>query len=184
MAHTTEILCVIANDAEVCGNKYIAVGKNYRVRMKTALRWLQQNLSPDKNVIFAFGAGTDRLHSSGPALASLCEECLLDQTSDVSVLTNRTHREFYGTLEEIEWIVRKVSEEHTSHHVRFVFFTQKRHIFRVWFIWLLFHRKRWGPAKFVVTPQVNGKTSFFHEVVTSGKIVAIRFGLIKPRYEK
>jgi hypothetical protein len=180
------IACVIANDAadgDDVREKYTGVGPNYRRRMKSAVLWVHEHL-PTANVTWAFGAGTDEAHARGPALAIHCMKCLKDFERNPNWMANTYDKNFFGTFEEIAWIVRRVGNEPSSMgDVQFVFFTQARHIWRVKLIWRLFYQKTWGRARFVVTDHI-AHIPLWHEAKGIGKVLALYIGAIEPQYTK
>jgi hypothetical protein len=181
----TKILCVIANDAAPGDERrpgYTGVGANFKVRLDDALDWVAEKL-PHASTVWAFGAGTDERHAGGPCLAVMCYHHLK------SVITHNPRRwvnsfdnNYYGTLEEIQWIVNQAENDFLEDTAEFVFFTQRRHMWRVKLIWWLFHQHKWGRATFVVTDQVE-ELPLVHELGGMWKAWRVYRGKQKPRYE-
>jgi hypothetical protein len=177
-----QVLCVIANDAADGDDYrvvYTGVGLNYITRMMDAIVWAYDHPSPSR--VWAFGAGTDMRHRCGPTLAHHCAAFLRVVMPDQRTLVNRHSPSYYGTLEEIAWMVDEVVLTSQPGEVEFVFFTQWRHMWRVRLIWRLFYQKRWGKAKFVVTRH-NKQIPIHHEVGGLWKTWRVYKGYEKPRY--
>lgn len=167
---TQYVVCPIANDAEKSDATYTAAGDNFKLRLQEAVRWTEDNL-PEGPVTWAFGAGTDREHAAGPTLATLCAQVLLEWYPDADCVVNDNERCFYGTYEEIEWIVRTVASTHRPEATQFVFFTQPEHMLRVRLIWRMFFAATWGEAVFIETSHAPGHAlSRVHEMVKCGQV--------------
>lgn len=180
---TTYILCVIANDAapgDESRPKYTDVGPNFKRRMDEAIAWAQEHL-PTQKIIWAFGAGTDDAHALGPTLASLGEAYLRQCIPDAVTVTNRSFKKYYGTLEEIYYIVTKVHQTGRGKDRKvFVFFTQKRHMPRVKRI--VEKRHPQVKAKFHVTGQVS-EIAWKDVLKSFVKLRMIERGWVQPRYK-
>ena len=178
---TTYVLCVIANDATVdaSSTKYTDVGPNFKLRMDEAVVWAHEHL-PTQNIIWAFGAGTDDAHASGPTLGSLGEAYLRQSVPDAVTATNRSFKKFYGTLEEIYYMVKRVRQSRRGHdRMVFVFFTQKRHMPRVMRIVNKYHP--YIKAKFHITGQVS-EIPWKDVIKSFVKLRLIERGWMQPRY--
>jgi hypothetical protein len=79
------------------------------------------------------------------------------------------------------WMVEEVGHFSRPGEVEFVFFTQWRHVWRVRLIWQLFHKKRWGKAKFVVTGH-RKQIPVHHEIGGWWKTWQVYKGNERPRY--
>jgi hypothetical protein len=180
----TYIPCIIANDAakgDEARPCYTGTGENFQARAKFAVDWIENNLA-QAETFWAFGAGTDEAHAAGPTLAQFCAKTLLALRPGSETLVSDDRKEFYGTYEEIVRVVDLTARRFQPRTVKFVFFTQKRHMWRVQLIWWLFFETEWGKATFVVTPQTF-ELSLVREVVAMGKVLGIYAGWVKARYE-
>ena len=183
MVKQTYIPCLVANDAakgDEGRSVYTGTGTNFQTRTKFAVDWMKENLA-QVETFWAFGAGTDEAHVAGPTLARFCAETLLSLRPGSETMVNEDRKEFFGTYEEIVRAVDLTARRFQPRTVKFVFFTQKRHMWRVRLIWGLFFEAEWGKATFVVTPQ-KFELSLVREAVAMGKVLAIRAGWVKPRY--
>jgi len=149
------VLCILANDAEIVGENYRDVGVNYKIREKDAVSMVEGNVVATE-VIWGFGRGTDPQRRSGPTLARLCEASLRLRLPTAKTLTNNSEHHYWGTLEEISWIVEEVGNTYAPSQVEFKFFTQRLHMDRVKLAWRLFFEPEWGRARFFTTGLAKG----------------------------
>ncbi len=172
------ILCIIANDAEYAGNRYCDVGSNFKLRANEAMTWSEARL-PGQTIVWAFGAGADTPYAQGPTLGMLGEAYLRQRFPHAVTLTNHEHSKYYGTLEEIYWMVKRARQTYRGEKLVFVFFTQSRHMPRVRRILRKFHSN--VSAQFVKTGQT--KEIPWRDVVKSYvKLRMIERGWVEPRY--
>ncbi len=179
------MICVLAKDAadgdehRAC---YTDVGLDFKLRV-LSLRYPSSfyHYAHDKAVVL-FGAGTDQAHAGGPTLAALGQEFMRKVYPKHVCLANTSEHNYYGTLEEMFWMVRAAAAGPWKRQdVRFVFYTQRRHMRRVRFIWWLFYQDEWGEAEFVVTPHVK-QIPWIHELGGIWKAWQVYRGKAKPRY--
>jgi len=175
------VLCVIANDAKTNDGQYTDVGRNFKLRADESWSWTERSLL-NVPIVWAFGAGTDEAHARGPTLGMLAEAYLRTKDPSLVALTNRRDKEYYGTLEEIYWVVKKAQQTFKGEKLQFVFFTQRRHMWRVKIIWWLFYQKEFGNAMFVTTGQTS-QLSLLHEIGGMLKVWRVYRGKEKPRYK-
>lgn len=173
------ILCVVANDAiRNPDGSYQAAGENFRVRCQAAVDWQQRSI-PGQECIWAFGAGTGIDARPSATLATVCTQAFqqIYPNAALHCWVNQKDQQFYGTHEEIKWIVRQArSKEYNPADVRFVFFTQAQHMSRVQLIWKLFYQREWGQAQFIETAHAPG-----HELRDSRELLK-RAVLYSRRY--
>ena len=178
-----QILVPLANDAVKDDDRmvYVGVGPNTGKRLDAALMWAKEHL-PMQRPVWALGAGTDVAYHGGQTLGALAEAVLRYCDPRLDALTNRSDRNFYGTYEEVKWVVRAgaATRGFAPELVQFVFFGPSWHLWRMRFIWLLFFAKKWGRAKFVVTAD-GARFALRHEVKAWARIVLIRLGVVKSR---
>ena len=179
----TYVLCVIANDAAP-GDElraiYTDVGPNFKQRINDAIAWAQEHL-PAQDIVWAFGAGTDDAHSSGPTLGSLGEAYLCQHLPDAVTVTNHSFKKFYGTLEEIYYmVIRVLQTRRGNNRLVFVFFTQKRHMPRVMRIVAKQHPRI--TAQFEITGQTS-EISWKDVIKSCVRLRLIERGWIKPRFK-
>jgi len=173
------ILAPLANDAKYGAADghpvYLGVGPNSAKRLEESARWAERSIPLDAMWYWYFGAGTDAAHRHGPTLAALAAQVILkfDLYVKKRIVYNNLEREFYGTFEEIKWVMREVAKNHRPRTVKVVFFTSRRHMWRVRLIWLLYYRSTWGRAIFVVTSD-HATPSWKHEVGGMGMAVRHR----------
>jgi hypothetical protein len=180
------IICPIAFDADSDQEKfqYRNIGKNSKTRIEYAIKWVNRKYI-DKPITWMFGAGTAKEYTNGPTLGQLGESYLLDRLGDEDVsnpdtIANLQDHKYYGTAEEIEWMVRNAHRRYSDDSVVFVFFTQPRHLWRVRLIVWLFqsHIK----AHFVPT-EGEDLVSWKDEIKSYVKIFMRICGLMKFRHE-
>jgi hypothetical protein len=181
----TYLLCIIANDAapgDEARDHYTGVGANFKKRFDFAFNYPITSYS--EKVVWMFGAGTDVRHLNGQTLSAFGQEYLkrVHPNPDVKSYANISEYHYYGTLEEMAWMVKTaLAEGWKPSDVEFVFFTQRRHMWRVKFIWHLFHKKHWGKAKFVVAGHTR-QISFVHELGGLWKVWRVYRGKELPRH--
>ena len=178
------VLCIIANDAKIEKNHYVSPGINYMSREADAIEWAEKHL-PTTKVLWAFGAGTAPECSSGPTYASICEASLRRSLPSAQTKTNTSQSYYWGTYEEMLWIVSELEKIHFISSVEFIFFTQRQHMARVQLVWQLFFKAKWGKARFVTTSHAPGhelqkskewkKRIYYRAMYYSG-------GLLRPKH--
>lgn len=186
LTRKTRILCIIANDAKIVDKKYVAPGINYQVREKDATIWVE-NFLPTAPLIWAFGAGTTPECRFGPTYASVCEASLRLVLPKATVIANRDESWYWGTYEEMAWIVGAVGQKYEPTSVQFVFFTQPQHMERVQLVWRLFFEKEWGEARFVPTGHAEGcdlRDSNEWKKRVAYRMMRYSFGLFKPKHRR
>ena len=172
------IVCVLANDAVKGSNQYLDIGPNTKLRIRDVVRFVQDF----KAVTWAFGAGADEEHSGGKTLATLSMHYLLTLLPTATGISNRTEYRYYGTLEEIDWVVKTARERFSGEECYFVFCTQLRHVARVKFILRTFYPEL--PAIVEATGQEHeAEIPLVHELLAYGRLALIKWGLTKRRYE-
>lgn len=172
------IVCVLANDAVKGDARYIDIGENTKLRIRDTVRFVQDF----KAVTWAFGAGTDEEHSSGKTLATLSMHYLRTLLPTATGISNKTEYRYYGTLEEIDWVVKTARERFSNEEFYFVFCTQPRHLVRVKFILRTFYPDL--PAIVEATGHVQAaEIPLYHELLSYLKLFLIKLGWAKRRYE-
>lgn len=177
----TFVLCPLANDAmkNTISHRYRGLGPHAQKRHTAAINWQQDRL-PTAPVVWAFGAGTEVGYHGGPTLAIFAENFVRQQLPKAEVVSNRSKPHFYGTFEEMKFIVGMAETKYLQGTIRFVFFAPVWHLARAKLIWLLFYRRQWGKAVFVATE--DGATfEMRHEMMAWARICLIRAGLVKSR---
>lgn len=177
MVKTLYVLCPLAGDAErdLQNCEYIALGPNSKKRIADAVRW-QEKALPTAEVVWAFGAGTDKLHENGPTLAVLGTSELMRHQKDAVVVENWSDCEPYGTIEEINWIVDAVQQKYPSRELCFVFFSQSRHLLVVRWITRLF---RYPVSMQFEETGYAKEISWIHVMRSFCKLLLVRLGLQK-----
>jgi hypothetical protein len=172
------VLCVIAKDAVVKNEKYCAVGPDMELRIREAVSW-QQTSIPLKPVVWAFGAGTDQVHANGPTLATLSEAFLRQLVPGAMVVSNSKDKEFFGTYEEITWIIWEMLDKYQHADIEYVFFTQAQHMDRVKRVLREFYPE--VRARFVLTREVS-PLSPLTERLSHLRLTLLKWGVVKPRF--
>jgi hypothetical protein len=137
-----QILCPLASGAikedPFVGPCYTGLDETALRRIDLSIEWAKRNPA-QKSVFWAFGAGTELGYHAGRTLALLAQEYLKKVMPYAKTRTNARDPHYYGTLEEVKWIVNKVHESvKDTSDVEFVFFGPSWHLRRVRLIWLLF----------------------------------------------
>ncbi len=172
------IVCVLANDAVKGDGQYLDIGENTKLRIRDAVRFVQDF----KAVTWAFGAGTDAEHRGGKTLATLSMHYLRTLLPTATGISNKTECRYYGTLEEIDWVVKTARERFSKEKFYFIFCTQPRHVVRVKFILRTFYPEL--PAIVEATGHVHqAEIPLYHELLSYLKLLLIKLRLTKRRYE-
>lgn len=135
---TRTFLCVLANDAVEEGGGYTDIGPNTKRRMNDAIvhSW---NVAGSP-VTWMFGAGTADNYRDGPTLGYLQEQYLRIHVPLAVCVSNHNDPIFWGTLEEIDWVVDMAQTLlYPDDDLIFMFFTQSGHADRVNLIMSMFH---------------------------------------------
>jgi hypothetical protein len=179
------IVCVLANDAETNKDtllpRYVDIGDNSKRRIDDAVAWLQKSVGGRK-VTWMFGAGTDVKCKLGPTLATFQRQYLLQKLPNSDVIFNEDLWKYYGTLEEIDWVIKNAKRRYPNEVLKFVFCTQAGHIDRVRYIMSEFYP---GVECLLVT---TGHLPGFHvrwwqEIRSHIKLRLIRKGKAKRRWQ-
>ncbi|MFM2424376.1 MAG: hypothetical protein RLZZ70_767 [Candidatus Parcubacteria bacterium] len=175
------VLVPLANDAEkdlsamVCTD----IGSNMKQRIDDAVVWHERSRK-SKPSVWCFGAGTDEAFRRGPTLSTLAKKYLHTTHFFDNVIVNESRHNFYGTFEEIKWIVKSMEANSLPADTQFVFFAPNWHLWRVRFIWFLFYQWKWGKANFVATN--DGATfELWHECKAWVKVLLVWMRLVKSR---
>jgi len=181
----THIMVPLAKGAIKDSNRhvYLDIDKEVARRIDDAVSWSEE-LTAEGQQLWVFGAGTAVAYRNGPTLGALMGKYLQWHYNHLHFFSNEEEKKFYGTLEEIQWVVDQVKATFSStSDYRFVFFTQARHMGLVELIWRLFHQRRWGKATFVVVPH-DEEISWWHVVKSTARIWLVYWGVRKARYAK
>lgn len=178
------VLVVLAKGAEKKTKEgtgeYYDTDADTQLRIEESVDWSEQ-LPEESRKLWAFGAGTEKRYRQGKTLATLMSESLRYYNRGFDALVNKSDHHFYGTFEEMKWVIEDAMEKSLSPSTtRFVFFTQRRQIPRVRLIWWLFYQKGWGRAEFVVTKRYE-QITWGHELMGVGRVLGLYLGFIKPR---
>lgn len=147
-------LCPLANDAVSSRQgRYEDLGPNSKLRINAAHDYSTRLHGVE--VAWLFGAGTAPDYRHGHTLASLGRAYLHQLQPEARAYANFIEHTYYGTYEEMLWMVREAERQCQERVPEFVFFTQQRHLPRVRLIWWLFFRHH--KARFVVTRHMAGQ---------------------------
>lgn len=176
------ILCPLANDAQVGNNRYDDIGPNTALRLDEAINYARRLYGVRQT--WAFGAGANVGFRAGHTLAALTEVRLREQIPEATALTNHLEHSYYGTLEEMMWVVSSATKQYPQQPLEFVFFTQRGHIARVRLIKALFFPRL--QARFVTTRHMPGcdiSVLSQRELLAYSRLVLIRSGLLATRVQ-
>jgi hypothetical protein len=179
------IICVLANDAETNKDtllpRYIDIGVNSKRRMDDAVHWFLQSVAGRK-VTWIFGAGTDTEYKFGPTLATFQRQYLLKKLPGADVIFNEDLWKYYGTLEEIDWVIKNAKRRYSGETLKFIFCTQAGHINRVMYIMKEFYpNEEFVP---VTTGHVPGAhVRWWQEMRSTIKLKLILKGKAKRRWQ-
>lgn len=169
------VIVVLANDAVYENGTYVAVGPNFKLRMRMGLHeaW-NRNVRSDVDVCLAFAAGTDAAHQSGPTLASVCVAYAKTLHPGLPMLVNKKDHCVFGTYGEIKWVVERLESKAAEYtHVQYVFVSQPRHLRRIRTI------VRWfAPditAEFVASDQTK-EIPLWNECLAYLKLILLKLG--------
>lgn len=176
----TELYVVtpLANEAVLNPDgTYAAAGENAKARMKCAAEsaWEARRKSGIE-VVFAYGAGSAGAARKGRTLAAAGADYFRQIEPELPILVNEKQGEVFGTLEEMRWVIIVTQLLFPGVKIRYVFVSQRRHLWRMRVIkWLFFPLT---PMQFVVSPQTK-EIPWVHEARAYGGLVFHRLGLGK-----
>jgi len=171
------VIAPLANDAtDAPDSTYAAVGENFKVRVPTALRFAWEARLPSQVVTVAivYGAGSDRAHAHGQTLAACCEQYTRRLEPELPIHANRNAKRVFGTLAEMRWIIQCAEACYPHCDIKYVFVSQRRHLYRVKWITRLFFWNR--DATYIVAPQTK-EIPLIREVLAYTKLLLARLGL-------
>lgn len=179
------IVCVLANNAvtnkDTLLPRYVDIGDNSKRRIDDAVVWVQKSVGGRK-VTWVFGAGADVKYKLGPTLATFQRQYLLEKLPNSDVIFNEDLWKYYGTLEEIDWVIKNAKRRYPKEKLRFVFCTQAVHIDRVIYIMKEFYpNELFSP---VTTGHLPGShIRWWQEMRSYFKLRLIRNGKAKRRWQ-
>jgi hypothetical protein len=175
---------VLSNDA-VTDNKrgvYTDIGPNMQRRIDAAVAWYER-YAEKRSWIWSFGAGTAEAFCRGPTLATLASQYLQRRHLLETEFCNKDHHNFYGTYEEIKWVMMELKIISKPKDTRVIIFGPGWHVYlRARFIWWLFFKREWGEATFVATSD-RARFGWWHELAGCAKVLAIKQGWLRSRDE-